>query len=50
MNKTHNNLTIDNLIKTDWFNQFNESQIIQIRWGLEEHLDVSIYAKSEFDD
>ena len=50
MNKIHNNLTIDNLIKTDWFNQFNESQIIQIRWGLEEHLDVSIYAKSEFDD
>ena len=49
MNKIHNNLTIDNLIKTDWFNQFNESQIIQIRWELEEHLDVSIYAKTDFD-
>ena len=49
MDKIHNNLTIDNLIKTDWFNQFNESQIIQIRWGLEEHLDVSIYAKTDFD-
>ena len=26
MNKIHNNLTIETLIKTDWFNQFDEFQ------------------------
>ena len=26
MNKLYNNLTVDNLIKTDWFNQFDEKQ------------------------
>ena len=49
MNKIYNNLTIDNLIKTDLFNQFNKSQQIEILIGLENNLDISIYAKSEFD-
>ena len=26
MEKIHNNLTIDNLMKTEWFNQFDELQ------------------------
>ena len=26
MNKIHNNLNIENLIKTDWFNQFDGNQ------------------------
>ena len=49
MNKIHNNLTVDNLIKTEWFNQFDEKQKREINWGLRRNLDISIYAKSEFD-
>ena len=49
MNKIYNNLNINNLIKTDLFNQFNKSQQIEILIGLENNLDISIYAKSEFD-
>ena len=49
MNNIYNNLTIDNLIKTEWFNQFNKSQQKQILKGLEEDVDVSIYAKPDFD-
>ena len=26
MNKAHNNLNIENLIKTEWFEQFNKEQ------------------------
>ena len=66
MNKIHNNLTIENLIKTDsfkqltveqkeellknsqWFNNFEEFQQKQILKGLKDNLDVSIYAKKEF--
>ena len=66
MNKIHNNLTIENLIKTDsfkqltveqkeellknsqWFNIFEEFQQKQILKGLKDNLDVSIYAKKEF--
>ena len=44
--KIHNNLSIENLTKTEWFNQFNEEQKEQIKLGLEKNLDVSIYAKS----
>ena len=47
--KIHNNLTIENLIKTKWFNQFDENQKKEILKGLEDNLDVSIYAKPEFD-
>ena len=49
MNKEYNNLTIENLIKTDWVNQFDESQKVVIKTGLKHNLDVSIYAKPEFD-
>ena len=67
MNKIHNNLTIENLIKTDsfkkltvkekesllqnsqWFNQFQELQQQEILKGLKANLDISIYAKEEFD-
>ena len=48
MNEENNNLTIENLIKTDWFNQFDKYQQEEIRLGLEDNLDVSIYAKTIF--
>ena len=38
MNKIYNNLSTENLIKTDWFNQFDEYQKEQIKCGLEENL------------
>ena len=49
MNKIYNNLSIENLIETDWFEQFDEYQQEEIIKGLKNNLDVSIYAKSEFD-
>ena len=48
MEKIHNNLNIENLIKTEWFNQFNISQKEEILQDLKENLDVSIYAKPDF--
>ena len=48
MNKIYNNLNIDKLIKTEWFNQFNLYQQEEILEGLEKNLDVSFYAKKEF--
>ena len=48
MEKIHNNLTIDNLIKTDWFNQFNELQQIEIETGIRNNVDVFKYAKKDF--
>ena len=48
MNKIYNNLTIDNLVETDWFNQFNYYQKQEILKGLEANLDVSQYAKPEY--
>ena len=48
MNKIYNNLNIENLMKTEWFNQFNESQQEVIKIGLKENVDVYIYAKKEF--
>ena len=47
-NKIYNNLNIENLIKTDWKNQFNENQLKEINFGLKYNLDVSIYAKKCF--
>ena len=47
-NKIYNNLSIENLTKTEWFNQFDELQQRQIRKGLEDNLNVSIYANPEF--
>ena len=48
MKKIYNNLNIENLIKTEWFNQFDEKQQKQIRYGLEDNLDVFQYANPEF--
>ena len=66
MEKIYNNLSIENLTKTDsfkqltveqkeellknsqWFNNFEEFQQKQILKGLKDNLDVSIYAKKEF--
>ena len=48
MNKIYNNLSIDNLMLTEYFNQFNKEQQEQIKIGLETNLDVSVYAKTEY--
>ena len=48
MNKEYNNLTIENLVKTDWFNQFDDAQKIIIKTGLKHNLNVSVYAKKHF--
>lgn len=48
MDKIYNNLTIENLIKTDWFNQFNKEQQKQILLGLDSKVDVLVYAKLEY--
>ena len=50
MKKIYNNLTIENLIKTEWFNQFDKEQQEEIIIGLEDNLDVSIYAKLDFNE
>ena len=50
MKKAHNNLNIENLIKTEWFNQFDICQQEVIKNGLEQNLHVSIYAKKEIND
>jgi len=47
MNKIYNNLSIENLIKTEWFNQFNSDQKKQILLGIEENVDVLQYAKPD---
>ena len=47
-NKIYNNLSIDNLMKTDWSEQFNLFQRIQIKRGLEDNLNVFLYANKEF--
>ena len=47
--KIYNNLSIENLEKTEWFKQFNPSQQQQIRFGIKSNVDVLIYAKKEFD-
>ena len=41
MNKIYNNLSIDNLMLTNWFNQFNEEQKEEIIKGLNKGIDVS---------
>ena len=44
--KLANNLQIEQLLKTDWADQFNKNQLYRIREGLNHNLDVSIYAKT----
>ena len=48
MEKIYNNLSIENLTKTDWFNQFHPYQQEEIIKGLKANIDVSIYAKPEY--
>lgn len=48
MNKINNNLNIDNLMKTDLYKDFEYDQKKEIRLGLEQGLDVSIYATPDF--
>ena len=50
MNKIYNNLNIENLVKTDWFNQFKEYQQKQIRIDLFFDLNVSKYANPKFNE
>ena len=49
MERIHNNLNIENLTKTEWFNQFDKGQQKEILKGLKNNIDVSIYAKPEFE-
>ena len=48
MKKEFKNLTVDNLIKTECFNQFDKKQKKLIVEGLQENLDVFLYAKTEY--
>ena len=48
MRKECRNLTVDNLIKTEWFNQFDKKQKKLIVEGLQENLNVFLYAKTEY--
>ena len=50
MDKIYNNLSIENLIETEWFNQFNRNQQKEILKGLETNIDVSLYAKTKFNN
>ena len=49
MSKIYNNLSIETLIKTAWFNQFDKNQKYEIMKGIEADLDVSYYSYSKFD-
>lgn len=44
--KLANNLQVEQLLNTDWADQFNKNQLYHIREGLNHNLDVSIYAKT----
>jgi len=48
MNKIYNNLNINNLIKTDWFKQFDINQQEEILDGLKNNIDVSVYANPKY--
>ena len=48
MKKEFKNLTVDNLIRTEWFNQFNKKQKKLIIEGLQENLNVLLYVKKEY--
>jgi len=42
-------LTIGNFVKTEWFNQFDKKQKTEIVKGFVLNVDISIYAKKEYD-
>ena len=44
----NNNLTIENLMKTEWKNQFDREQLYQIKMELEGDVDVLIYANPAY--
>ena len=48
MGKIHNNLSVENLMKTEWFTQFDRKQQNEILIGLRKRLNVSIYANPDF--
>ena len=48
MKKEFKNLTVDNLIRTEWFNQFDKKQKKLIIDGLQENLNVFLYAKTKY--
>ena len=48
MNKIYNNLNIENLLKTDWINQFNEEQKNEIRKGRQRKINLSHFVNPKF--
>ena len=46
--KIYNNLNIENLINTEWFNQFDKGQKKEILAGIEDNLEVSWYANPKY--
>ena len=49
MKKEHKNLNPENLIKSEVYSKFVDKEKEEILKGLQVGLDVSIYAKKEFD-
>ena len=50
MKKQYNNLSIENLMKTNWINQFTPFQKNEIKKGLESKVNVSLYANRKYTD
>ena len=48
MKKIYNNLTKENLMKTEWFKQFTSPQQEIVRLGIQENLDIFWYNKPEY--
>lgn len=44
------NENIRQLLETEWANRFTSLQLAEIRRGLEQDVDVSVYAIASFDD
>lgn len=44
------NENIRRLLETEWANRFTSLQLAEIRRGLEQDVDVSVYAIASFDD
>lgn len=44
------NENIRRLLETEWANRFTSLQLAEIRQGLEQGVDVSVYAIASFDD
>ena len=48
MEKIYNNLNIENLMKTEMFNQLNKGQTEEVLKGLENNVNVLIYANNKY--